>query len=83
MKVIEFKSRHSEEVRGLLYDMLDEIHKNGIDNMICICKTRDGGVLTGYSKKVADDYGLAQELLSHAQVMTLKRMIREEMSEND
>ena len=77
-KVLEFESKHNDEVRGLLYDMLDEVKKHGIDNRICRCKTKDGEVITGYSKKVADDYGLTQELLSHAQTLTTLRMIREE-----
>ena len=75
-KIIEFKTR-TDEVLNFLDEVKKEVVKQNIDNIMFICKAPDGDVMTGFTKNV--DIGLSIELISHAKVLTIRRIIREDI----
>lgn len=76
MKVIEFK-QEPQDVLELIEELKGEVEKNGIDNLIFTCVTKDGDYLTGFSRKVANDYGLMHSLVGNMQAVALRKQIVE------
>ena len=73
MRVIEFK-REPKDVLELIDELKEEIKKNNIDNLIFCC-VKDGEYWTGFSKKVANDFGLMHSLIGNLQVVAIRKQI--------
>lgn len=80
MKIIEFKPK-TEEILKFLDEIKEEVEKNNVDNFIFCCQCGDGDFLTGFSQKVANDFGLMHSLVGNLQSVAIRKQIFEGFDE--
>lgn len=71
-KIIKFKS-NTDNVIEFLDELKEETIKNNISNLVIAGKTRDGEIITGFTKNL--NFTESQELISNLQSSLMMRMI--------
>ena len=71
-KIIKFKS-NTDNVIEFLDELKEETIKNNISNLVIAGKTRDGEIITGFTKNL--NFAESQELISNLQSSLMMRMI--------